>query len=111
MNESLEIFLYFLSGVSGNKTQITCPIKSENSKPAWGVALEVFTGPLAMGHTRLQCSSLLMRPHLSPVFSLPDSCPRGHSMLFSLTGQLSKQEPHAVSQQPCQAVRVIHSEE
>lgn len=63
-----------------------------------------------MGHP-LQMVQLCSFPHPCPVPSLPclPLCD-GDSRLLSLMGRLSEQVPCAVSQQPCQAVSVIHSE-
>lgn len=110
MDGSLEIFLYFPLMFLGANHKITCWVKSENSKRAWGVALQSLQRDIAPGsgthltyHAAL-CSGIRILPRPSP-------CLWGHSLLLNLMGQLSKQGPRAVSQQPCQAIRLIHSKE
>lgn len=106
----LEIFLHFALVFLEANHKITCWLKSENSKPAWGAALQCLQRDAAPGSgTHLNYrAGLCSGTHILP---RPSPCLWGHSLLLNLMGQLSKQGPRAVSQQPCQAIRVIHSKE
>lgn len=74
MDGSLEIFLYFPLVFLEANHKITCWVKSENSKPAWGVALQCLqrdTAPRQGDTLELSRSSLLRHPHPASAFSLP----------------------------------------
>lgn len=72
MDGSLEIFLYFPLMFLGANHKITCWVKSENSKRAWGVALQSLQRDIAPGsgthltyHAAL-CSGIRILPRPSP---------------------------------------------
>lgn len=110
MDGSLEIFLYF--PLVFWKQTIKLPAGSSQRIPnqpgEWLCSACRGTQPPGSGtqlnyHAAL-CSGTHIMPRSSP-------CLWGHSLLLNLMGQLSKQGPRAVSQQPCQAIRLIHSKE